>query len=85
MRQNVWKHIPRALLDILSHREGEDTAVRLVAEDSKTLACLRLNFLRSWMVRYSRRTDNKFAMTYFVTTQALSSLTTVTCESMIHP
>jgi IBR domain, a half RING-finger domain/Zinc finger, C3HC4 type (RING finger)/RNA recognition motif. (a.k.a. RRM, RBD, or RNP domain) len=42
LRQDVWKHIPGAHLDILSHREGEDPAVRLVAEDSKTLARLRV-------------------------------------------
>jgi hypothetical protein len=85
MRQNVWKHIPGALLDILSHHEGKDTAIRLVAKDSKMLTHLRLNFLRSWMVRYSRRMDNKFGTTYFITMQALSSLMTITCESTIHP
>ncbi|KAI0251905.1 hypothetical protein BJV78DRAFT_1207615 [Lactifluus subvellereus] len=42
LRQNVWNLVDGAHLDIISHREGQDPAVRLVAEDSKTLARLRV-------------------------------------------
>ena len=42
LRQNVSNLVDGAHLDIVSHLEGKDPAVRLVAEDSKTLARLRV-------------------------------------------
>ncbi|KAH9996212.1 hypothetical protein BJV77DRAFT_169476 [Russula vinacea] len=41
LQENLWNHVPGAHLDILPPREGE-TAVRLVAKDSQTLARLRV-------------------------------------------
>jgi hypothetical protein len=42
LRQKVWKHTRGAHLDILSRREGDKIPLKLVAEDSKTLAGLRV-------------------------------------------
>lgn len=42
LRQNVQNHIRGAHLNILSHNEGGSPAIRLVADDSKTLARLRV-------------------------------------------
>ena len=42
LRQNVQNHTRGAYLDILSHSEDGEPAIRLVAEDSKTLARLRV-------------------------------------------
>jgi hypothetical protein len=42
LREEVWNHTRGAHIDILSRYEGEEIPVRLVAEDSKTLARLRV-------------------------------------------
>ena len=42
LRQNLWKHIPGAHIDLLTYHVSKDPSVRLVAEDSKTLARLRV-------------------------------------------
>ncbi|KAF8271844.1 hypothetical protein EI94DRAFT_1719622 [Lactarius quietus] len=42
LRQTVHDHTRGAHLDILTHKEDKEPAVRLVAEDSKTLARLRV-------------------------------------------
>ncbi|KAH9974020.1 hypothetical protein BGW80DRAFT_1304837 [Lactifluus volemus] len=42
LRQKLWNHIPGAHIDLLTHHVSKDPSVRLVAEDSKTLARLRV-------------------------------------------
>ncbi|KAH9990989.1 hypothetical protein BJV74DRAFT_419934 [Russula compacta] len=44
LQEKVWNHTHGAHLDILAPRTGEEIPVRLVAEDSKTLARLRVEF-----------------------------------------
>ena len=44
LQEKVWNHTHGAHLNILTHRTGEEIPIRLVAEDSKTLARLRVEF-----------------------------------------